>query len=141
MIIRVLDLNLIKEVFTMARSGAFVRLPVTALQDSRLSRSALLVLATIIDRTTDDGACELSAAQIASAAAVSERSVARSLSQLEELDYITVVHRSGRKNKIYHNDVLPPKRRANSAKSEPEVDIETALNLWSEAGILTKIGG
>lgn len=143
MIIRVLDLNLLKEVFRMAKTGAFVRLPVAALQDGRLSRSALIVLATVIDRTTEEGVCELSTAQIAAAATVSERSVARALNQLEELEYITVMRRAGRKSKICHNDILPPKRR-NSAKSkpsEPEVDIETALNLWEEAGILTKIGG
>ena len=102
---------ILKEVATMKKKG-WVRLPVEALRDERLSRSACVVLATIIDRADEDGGATLSSAQIARACGCSERTVKRCTAQLDELGYILIEREAGKRSRYVQCDVLNPKKRA-----------------------------
>ena len=101
---------ILKEVAEMKKRG-WVRLPVEALRDSRLSKNACIVLATIIDRTDEDGGADLSAAQLARACNCSERTVKSCTAQLYDLGYIIIERRAGKRSRYVQCDVLNPKQR------------------------------
>lgn len=137
MIIRVLNFERIRKEFSTM--PGFVRLPVDAIRDSRLARSSIIVLAVIIDRS-DKGTWEASATEIAEKARVSIASAKRAVKELEEYDYITIIRSSGGKNKYIQNEILPHKKRKKAEEQENDkVDIDTALKLWEEAGVLERI--
>lgn len=100
---------IMKEVNLMKKRG-WVRLPVEALRDERLTKSACIVLATIIDRADSEGGSSLSAAQIARACGVSEHTVRRCTAQLYEYGYIIIEKVSGKRSRYVQCDVLNPKR-------------------------------
>lgn len=101
---------ILKEVAEMKKRG-WVRLPVEALRDNRLSKNACIVLATIIDRADEDGGADLSAAQIARACNCSERTVKSCTAQLFDLGYIIIERRAGKRSRYVQCDVLNPKQR------------------------------
>lgn len=107
---------ILQEVIKMKKRG-WVRLPVEALRDERLSKSACIVLATIIDRADTDGGAALSVAQIARACGCSESTVKRCTNQLYELGYIVIERNAGKRSRYVQCDVLDAKRR-----SDPEGD-------------------
>lgn len=84
----------------MLKDEVFVRLPVQALLDTRLSRSALVVYAIMIDAADKYCMLEgLTIAEISRRSGVSEKTVRRSEAQLMAAGYI-VVHRTGRASVI-----------------------------------------
>lgn len=101
---------ILEEVREMKKRG-WVRLPLEALRDQRLSKNACIVLATIIDRADKDGGATLSAAQIARACNCSERTVKSCTAQLYELGYIVIERHSGKRSRYVQCDVLNPKQR------------------------------
>lgn len=101
---------ILEEVREMKKRG-WVRLPVEALRDQRLSKNACIVLATIIDRADQDGGATLSAAQIARACNCSERTVKSCTAQLYELGYILIERHAGKRSRYVQCDVLNPKQR------------------------------
>ena len=139
MVIKVLNFEKIRKELENVGKG-FVRLPIKALEDKRLSRSAIIVLARLIDKADRDS-CVLSFRQIATLAKVSERSARNAVKELEECDYITVIRHEGGKNEYIQNDILPPKKRTNEEQGEqkPKIDEESLLNMWEEAGVLERI--
>lgn len=121
MIITILNPVLIEEMMRMKNDG-FVRLPMRALQDKRLTMSAAAVLAVVLDRT-DGKAAELSAAQIAASAGCSVRTVKSSLKLLQDTGYIVVEHREGYCSRFECPDVLPPKRRWKNVPEGKQNDV------------------
>jgi len=121
MTITIIDPRLIKEVAAMAARG-FVRLPLSALQDKRLTMSDAAVLAVILDRC-DDSSAQLSAAQIASAAGCCVRTAKSAISKLEGCGYIRVQRSAGAQSAYSCPDVLPPKRRWQKRAEEPTEDL------------------
>lgn len=84
----------------MRKDEMFVRLPVKALLDDRLSRSSLVVYAIMIDAADTWGMLEgLTIAELARRCGVSEKTVRRAEAQLMEAGYIEV-HRTGRASSI-----------------------------------------
>lgn len=84
----------------MLKDEVFVRLPVQALLDTRLSRSALVVYAIMIDAADKWQMLEgLTIAEISRRSGVSEKTVRRAEAQLMAAGYITV-HRTGRASSI-----------------------------------------
>lgn len=142
MLIRILNFEEIRKELEQDVGKGFVRLPIEAIEDKRLTRSAMIVLAIIIDRS-DNGSCKASAKMLAKDANVSEISAKRAVKELEQLGYITVIRRTGGTNEYIQNDILPPKKRDKSKKqvrtAEDEPDFDTALKLWEEAGVLQRI--
>ena len=123
MIITLIDPRLIKEVAAMAaEKRGFVRLPLSALQDKRLTMSDAAVLAVILDRC-DDRSAQLSAAQIASAAGCCVRTAKSAISKLEGCGYIRVQRSAGAQSEYSCPDVLPPKRRWQKRAEEPVEDL------------------
>jgi len=125
---RIVILNplLLKELREMSRikQEGFVRLPLAALQDKRLSLSDAAVLAVILDRADNESAA-LSAAQIADAVGVCVRTVKSCIARLEQYGYLLVERSEGFKSRFKCPDVLPPKRRwKNAPESKQETDIE-----------------
>lgn len=117
-----INTQLIKEAMEMQDKG-FVRLPMVALQDKRLTMSAAAVLAVILDKT-DGRSATLPAQQIADAAGVSLRTAKAAIITLEECGYIIVERREGFCSSFQAPDVLPPKRRW---KKAPESKQETSI--------------
>ena len=117
----VIDQKLIEEMMRLKNDG-FVRLPMRALQDKRLTMSAAAVLAVVLDRT-DGKAADLSAAQIAAAAGCSVRTVKTSLKLLQDTGYIIVEHREGYCSRFECPDVLPPKKRWKNAPESKQNDV------------------
>ncbi len=114
-----------EEVERMINEG-YVRLPVAALRDKRLTMTDCAVLAVIIDKA-EEREVQLSAALIAAAAACSVRSVKAAVARLEACGYISVTHREGAASLFRQCEVLPPKRTARAAKkavSESATSIE-----------------
>ena len=142
MIIRILNFEEIRKELEQDVGKGFVRLPIEAIEDSRLSRSAMIVLAIIIDRS-DNGSCKASSRIISEWANVSGKSARTAIKELEQFGYITVIRRTGETNEYIQNDILPPKKRDKSKKqvktAENEPDFDTALKLWEEAGVLQRI--
>lgn len=142
MLIRILNFEEIRKELEQDVGKGFVRLPIEAIEDSRLTRSAMVVLAIIIDKS-DSGSCKASAPELSAAANVGIASTKRAIKELEELGYITVIRRTGGTNEYIQNDILPPKKRDKSKKqvrtAEDEPDFDTALKLWEEAGVLQRI--
>lgn len=145
----ILNPKIVKEAIEMARkSKGFVRLPVEAIQDTRLSRAALTVLAIVLDRCDERGECRISHDRIAAAAGVSERTVRRAIESLEVCEYLEVVREQGKPSKYVQRDVLPPKRRraedlqrSSCSEADPQEDpTEKVLAMWAEAGVFEKIG-
>lgn len=123
MVITLIDPRLIKEVAAMAaEKRGFVRLPLSALQDKRLTMSDAAVLAVILDRC-DDRSAQLSAAQIAAAAGCCVRTAKSAISKLEGCGYIRVQRSAGAQSAYSCPDVLPPKRRWQKRAEEPAEDI------------------
>lgn len=89
----------------------FVRLPVSALLDERLTRSALIVYAVLIDAADANGMTEISIAAIAERSGVSPRTVRRSERALMDAEYIRV-YRTGRESVIAVQHKLRPMRTA-----------------------------
>lgn len=84
----------------MCKDELFVRLPVSALLDTRLSRSALVVYAIMIDAADKWGILEgLTIAEISRRSGVSSKTVRRAEAQLMDAGYI-IVHRTGRASQI-----------------------------------------
>jgi hypothetical protein len=126
MVITLIDPRLIKEVAAMAaEKRGFVRLPLSALQDKRLTMSDAAVLAVILDRC-DDRSVQLSAATIASAAGCCVRTAKSAISKLEDCGYIRVERSVGAQSAFSCPDVLPPKRRWKNAPQSKQEDDLTA---------------
>jgi len=104
-----------EEVENMVNEG-YLRLPVSALRDKRLTLSDAAVLAVIIDRA-DTAELPISSAAIAKAAACSVRTAKAAIAKLEEYGYITVTRREGYTSLYRHNSVLPPKKDTRARKS------------------------
>lgn len=111
-----------RRVITMT-DRAWVRLPMRALHDERITPSMLCVLAVLIDKC-DGGSCSLSRSEIAAAAAVSTATAARAVKQLSECGYIAASSERGQRTR-YTQLVLEPKRRggvgSRSERSVPDV--------------------
>lgn len=125
LVITLLDPRLIKEVAEMAkaRREGFVRLPLAALQDKRLTMSDATVLAVILD-VADDKTAQLSAAQIAAAAGCCVRTVKSAIHRLEECGYLLVSRSVGSQSLFSCPNVLPPKKRwKNAPQSKQDDDI------------------
>jgi predicted ArsR family transcriptional regulator len=88
---------------------AYYRLPAAALENIRLTRSALIVLAVLIDQS-DYGAPELTIDELAELAGIAPRSVRRSLHELAAAELIEVTH-TGRASRYNVREILPPKQR------------------------------
>lgn len=87
------------------RSELFVRIPISVLLDSRLSRSAILVYTVLIDAADKLGVLQgCTITDIAQRAGISEKTVRRAESQLVGAGYIAV-HRTGRASciEVLHN--------------------------------------
>ena len=87
----------------------YYRLPAAALEDIRLTRSALIVLAVLIDQS-DYGAPELTIDELAELAGIAPRSVRRSLHELAAAELIEITH-TGRASRFTVREILPPKQR------------------------------
>lgn len=143
MLIRILNFKEIREEMEKNMGKGFVRLPMAAIKDSRLTRTAIIVLSIIIDKS-DKELYKASANEVAKEANVGIASTKRAIKELEELGYITVIRSKGGANKYIHNDILPPKKRDNSKKmqdrtADEEPDCETLLKLWEQSGWLQRI--
>ncbi len=89
----------------MERNEMFIRIPIAALLDPRLSRSALIVYAIMIDAADKWGVLEgLTVAAMAERCGLSEKTVRRSEAQLAAAGYIAV-RRTGRAStiEVLHN--------------------------------------
>lgn len=121
---------------------AWIRMPTAAIEDNRIGRVALTVLAVIIDRA-DTKACKASASELAEACGASLRAVKSAVKELEQAGYITVIRKPGEASTYMHNDVLPPKKRAQKKPAQQEQDKEpdydTILHMWEESGYLKRL--
>lgn len=117
-----IDTQLIEEAMRLRNEG-FVRLPIAALRDKRLTMTAAAVLAVVLD-AADNHSAELSCAQIAAAAGCSVRAVKSSVQLLEECGYIRIERRQGACSSYSCPDVLPPKRRWKNAPQEAPEGVE-----------------
>lgn len=87
------------------RTELFVRIPISVLLDERVSRSALVVYAVLIDAADKYGVLQgCTIASIAQRAGISEKTVRRSEAQLVDAGYIAVT-RTGRASiiQVLHN--------------------------------------
>lgn len=87
----------------------YYRLPAAALEDIKLTRSALIVLAVLIDQS-DFGAPELTVDELAELANVAPRTVRDALRQLAAAELIAV-ERTGRASRYTVREILPAKQR------------------------------
>lgn len=97
---------------------SWLRLPTAVLQDDRLTRSACMIYAVIIDRA-DFGPVELSQAELAACAGCSRRSVQRALQLLEDTGYIAARCATGRADVIIPRAIIAPKRRRAARSGDP----------------------
>lgn len=132
----ILNPILIKEMRALSqeKTRGFVRLPLAALQDKRLTMSDAAVLAVILDRV-DDSSAELSSAQIAAAAGCCTRTVKSSIARLEEYGYLSVERSEGFRSRFRCPDVLPPKRRW---KNAPESKQEGSTSIEEYKSVINK---
>jgi hypothetical protein len=89
----------------MERNEMFIRIPIAALLDNRLSRSALIVYAIMIDAADKWGMLEgMTIAEMAARSGLNEKTVRRSEAQLAAAGYIAI-HRTGRAStvEVLHN--------------------------------------
>lgn len=89
----------------MEKHELFVRLPVSALLDSRLSRSALILYAILIDAADSCGICQgITIGAMAARTGLSEKTIRRAEAQLMRCSYI-MIHRTGRASliEVLHN--------------------------------------
>ena len=123
MVITILSPMLLKEMKEMAQAKreGFVRLPLAALQDKRLTLSDAAVLAVILDKADQESAT-LSAAQIADAVGCCARTVKTSIQRLEACGYLAVERSEGFKSRFRCPDVLPAKRRWKNAPESKQED-------------------
>lgn len=102
----------------MLKDEVFVRLPVRALLDTRLSRSALVVYAIMIDAADKCGMLEgMTIAEIGRRCGISDKTVRRAEAQLMAAGYI-IVHRTGRASCIEVLHDLRPMIRSSIAYYE-----------------------
>lgn len=93
---------------------SWVRLPIYALKDERLTKSDTVILAMLIDIIDNDEEKEISIKRLANTSGISDRQVIRAVKKLTECNYIEKI-RIGRKNlyKFKGNDVAEVKNRRN----------------------------
>lgn len=112
----------------------WIRLPLAALRDDRLGKTACCVLALLIDRqdyAAADGSVALTLADAAAYCGCSRRTAERAVAELETAGYIER-HRTGRASRYLVLQGLPPKRKrrskpATSWEDEP-LEGQTALD-------------
>lgn len=96
----------------MEQSQLFVRLPLQALKDQRLTRSALVLYAVMIDAANKWLVLEgITIRELASRSGLSEKTVRRSERQLVDLGYI-YIRRTGRASVIDVMHNLTPMRKS-----------------------------
>lgn len=88
----------------------WVRLP-TELLHTNLKRSAILVIAVLIDRESDHHQVTITVDDMATKTGLSRRSVLYALQELRAAGYITDTIRSGRASTYTLRPMLEPKRR------------------------------
>ena len=89
----------------LEKTELFVRIPISVLLDERVSRSALIVYAVLIDAADKYGVRQgCTIAESAQRAGIAEKTVRRSEAQLVAAGYISV-HRTGRASciEVLHN--------------------------------------
>lgn len=85
------------------------RLPAAALEDVKLTRSALLLLAVLIDQS-DYGAAELTIAELCELAGIKATACKDALRQLAAAELIEI-ERTGRASRYTVREILPAKQR------------------------------
>lgn len=89
----------------MEMDELFVRVPIKILLDDRVSRSALIVYAVLLDAAGKWSiVTDLTVAEISERAGISEKSVRRAEAQLVDAGYLAI-HRTGRASmiEVLHN--------------------------------------
>ena len=81
----------------MINNKSWVRLPIYALKDERLTKSDTVILAMLIDIIDNDEEKEISIKRLANTSGISDRQVIRAVKKLTECNYIEKI-RIGRKN-------------------------------------------
>ena len=109
----------------MATRPPYYRLPAAALEDVRLTRAALIVLAVIIDQS-DYGEPELTVQELADLAEVAPRTVRDCLKQLRAAGLIRIT-RTGRASRYTVAEILPPKRRYQQSQSGKRQSKSTSI--------------
>lgn len=83
----------------MQKEEYFVRIPVSMLLDTKLTRSSIALFAILLDAADKNGIIELTLDQMSSRTTLSEKTVRRSERQLMDAGYINVT-RTGRASLI-----------------------------------------
>ena len=81
----------------MINNKSWVRLPIYALKDERLTKSDTVILAMLIDIIDNDVEKEISIKRLANTSGISDRQVIRAVKKLTECNYIEKI-RIGRTN-------------------------------------------
>ena len=80
----------------------WIRLPLFVLRDTRLTKTAVLVLAALIDQADERGAVKnCTITRLAKVCGVSEKTVRRSEAALCDAGYIRITERTGRASLIW----------------------------------------
>ena len=127
----------------MINNKSWVRLPIYALKDERLTKSDTVILAMLIDIIDDDEEKEISIKRLSKTSGISDRQVIRAVKKLTECNYIEKI-RIGRTN-LYKlkEEILPPKKRnnpqvKNTDKSNSFVNNFETVKNKSESQLTTK---
>ena len=102
----------------------YYRLPAAALENVKLTRSALILLAVLIDQS-DFGAPELTVDELAELANVAPRTVRDALRQLSAAELIEI-ERTGRASKYSVREILPPKQRRPQQRQKQRGSLQNA---------------
>ena len=114
------------------------RLPAAALEDIKLTRSALLLLAVLIDQS-DYGAAELTIPELCNLAGIGATACKDALRQLRGADLIEI-ERTGRASRYTVREILPPKQRrplkqrSRSRNENSSIDPELLESLMNPIG-------
>lgn len=97
----------------------WIRLPIDLLR-TELNKSAILVLAFLIDKDNGNHKIAITVGDIARLLQVSSRTVTSAIAELRRTGYITDTERTGRASVYTIKEILPPKRRSSSRRQVEE---------------------
>ncbi len=102
----------------------WVRLPLAVMQDERLTKSDVTILAIIIDIIDSRTAAEISIERLMSCTGYSRRTIIYATKRLTECGYISS-KRTGRASEYaLAKEILPPKKRNTQSKKQQKEEEE-----------------
>ena len=111
----------------------WVRLPLDLLKREDLSKSAVTVIAILIDRDRGSHQIEISQRELAAEAGATDRTIRNAIKELQAAELLTVKH-TGRASVYDIAQILPPKRRNKKPIScqSSSIDMNDVANLFEQ---------